>query len=728
MRGSCIIPKSAHITIFLKRLYALPIVSLKFDYDLLGNILTVTYPDAASTEIDYVYNNAGQIEEITDYVDDFDYSPIGTTAYIEFANGITTTNTYDPNELYRLTSKITTDGVDDLQDISYTFDAVGNITAIADDSDTDAGKDAAYVYDDLHRLTSATITNTANSSNYTRTYAYTITGNINTKSDVGTYTYGNIHPHAVTSDGTNTYTYDNNGSLTGDGTWTYTYDTRNRLTQSADGSSTITYTYDEGRTRMTKSDGVATTTYVNDYYEKEGNVERDFILANGLKVATLEDDSSLMAFEGPVLSSVAALEEGVEAVEVVSEPETESPAVEEVTTKEKETVEPEVIEEKTEDPAVVEDVAPEVTEVNEPVADEALPAVVPVEPAKEETLPTTESLTTTLTSYPRIIFHHEDHLSGASVDTDENGDIVLVSDYYPYGAQRIEDKAAGYENDYLFTGQERDEETDLYYYGARYYDPVLGRFTSVDRWKGDIRDPQTLNKFSYARNNPLIYTDPSGNSAESVLATAWSAAFGVSMADSPLPGPADAVGLAVGAIGTIAAATVAVGELIDTHPTPLPVNTDPSPQVLDTPVSTEAPIINTSGNVTPVPNIGNTGGQVTPAPDIGILTTPAYEETGGGVCGGNMSCASYGNSIGGYEVSKHAIQRMRERGISAEDIEKAINSGESFTYDGDKTGYYDAATNTFVGVGEKITTVINPSKPENYIRHLKERTNNQSND
>ena len=68
---------------------------------------------------------------------DLKNSQIGTTAYIEFANGITTTNTYDPNELYRLTSKITTDGVDDLQDISYTFDAVGNITAIADDSDTD---------------------------------------------------------------------------------------------------------------------------------------------------------------------------------------------------------------------------------------------------------------------------------------------------------------------------------------------------------------------------------------------------------------------------------------------------------------------------------------------------------------------------------------------------------------------------------------------------------------
>ena len=257
---------------------------------------------------------------------------------------------------------------------------------------------AAYVYDDLHRLTSATITNAADSNNYTRTYTYSVTGNINTKSDVGTYSYNNIHPHAVTSDGTNTYTYDNNGSLTGDGTWTHTYDTRNRLTQSADGSSTISYTYDEGRTRMTKSDGVATTTYVNDYFEKEGATEKLHVRANNLKIATIDDRDD--------------------------------------------------------------------------------------------------------------IFHHEDHLTGSSVETDSNGDMIELVDYYPYGSVRIDDGT--YDNNYKFTGKELDDETDLYYYGSRYYNSTLGRFTSVDPWKGDLKDPQSFNKYSYVRNNPLRYVDPSG--------------------------------------------------------------------------------------------------------------------------------------------------------------------------------------------------------------------------
>ncbi|HYP07555.1 MAG TPA: RHS repeat-associated core domain-containing protein, partial [Bryobacteraceae bacterium] len=89
-----------------------------------------------------------------------------------------------------------------------------------------------------------------------------------------------------------------------------------------------------------------------------------------------------------------------------------------------------------------------------------------------------------------------------------------------------------------FTGKERDIElatsampSGLDYFGARYYGPVLGRFTSADEFPGgivdpltgqqigqpgplpyaDITDPQTLNKYAYVRNNPLRYTDPDGH-------------------------------------------------------------------------------------------------------------------------------------------------------------------------------------------------------------------------
>ena len=64
---------------------------------------------------------------------------------------------------------------------------------------------------------------------------------------------------------------------------------------------------------------------------------------------------------------------------------------------------------------------------------------------------------------------------------------------------------------YKFTGKEIDRESGLYYYGARYYDPVLGRFISADSIVQSPGDPQTLNRYSYCRNNPLLYTDPSGH-------------------------------------------------------------------------------------------------------------------------------------------------------------------------------------------------------------------------
>jgi RHS repeat-associated protein len=83
----------------------------------------------------------------------------------------------------------------------------------------------------------------------------------------------------------------------------------------------------------------------------------------------------------------------------------------------------------------------------------------------------------------------------------------------------------------VFTGKERDGETGLDFFLARYYSPLSGRFTSTDEWAGgmvdpftggqvgqpgplpyaDIGDPQTINKYAYVRNNPLRYTDPDGH-------------------------------------------------------------------------------------------------------------------------------------------------------------------------------------------------------------------------
>jgi hypothetical protein len=98
-----------------------------------------------------------------------------------------------------------------LQNLSYTYDKAGNITKIVDGSDQTTAKTQYFTYDGLNRLTQAIGTSTANSANYTQTYAYNPLGNITYKSDVGSYLYsGNsgssyANPHAPTSINGTTY-------------------------------------------------------------------------------------------------------------------------------------------------------------------------------------------------------------------------------------------------------------------------------------------------------------------------------------------------------------------------------------------------------------------------------------------------------------------------------------------------------------------------------------------
>ena len=74
--------------------------------------------------------------------------------------------------------------------------------------------------------------------------------------------------------------------------------------------------------------------------------------------------------------------------------------------------------------------------------------------------------------------------------------------------------------------QEFDDETGLYFYNARYYNPVLGRFISADSIIQNYADPQTLNRYSYVRNNPIIYNDPTGHAYDWVVGAAVGAVVG----------------------------------------------------------------------------------------------------------------------------------------------------------------------------------------------------------
>jgi RHS repeat-associated protein len=132
-----------------------------------------------------------------------------------------------------------------------------------------------------------------------------------------------------------------------------------------------------------------------------------------------------------------------------------------------------------------------------------------------------------------------DHLGSTRMMTDGSGVVKSLTDYLPFG-EEIPATVGGRSSTYYpastlavsdtvtekFTGKERDVETGLDYFGARYYSGAQGRFASADKGSDQHpRDPQSWNLYSYARNNPLIWIDPSGNYICATMTTEQCNAF-----------------------------------------------------------------------------------------------------------------------------------------------------------------------------------------------------------
>jgi RHS repeat-associated protein len=108
-----------------------------------------------------------------------------------------------------------------------------------------------------------------------------------------------------------------------------------------------------------------------------------------------------------------------------------------------------------------------------------------------------------------IRYQHTNHLESACLELDENASVISYEEYYPYGSTSYQSGSIAAETSlkrYRYTGKERDEENRFYYHGARYYAPWLGRWTSCD----PLVTVDGPNLFSYSRNNPIRFYDPSG--------------------------------------------------------------------------------------------------------------------------------------------------------------------------------------------------------------------------
>lgn len=123
-------------------------------------------------------------------------------------------------------------------------------------------------------------------------------------------------------------------------------------------------------------------------------------------------------------------------------------------------------------------------------------------------------------------FFHPDHLGSSSYVSDTYGEAHQHVEYMPFGETFVQEHKNLDRTPYLFNGKELDEETGLYYYGARYYNPRTSRWLSVDpafdEYLGikpqdlpnrGVFNSNNLPSFSYSLNNPILYTDPNGEIA-----------------------------------------------------------------------------------------------------------------------------------------------------------------------------------------------------------------------
>lgn len=108
-----------------------------------------------------------------------------------------------------------------------------------------------------------------------------------------------------------------------------------------------------------------------------------------------------------------------------------------------------------------------------------------------------------------VRYQYSNHLGSATMETDENGVMVSYEEYHPFGTSAFRIHKPGVDislKRYRFSGKEKDEETAFFYFGARYYAPWLCRWISSD--PAGFADGVSL--YVYCRNNPVMVKDPSG--------------------------------------------------------------------------------------------------------------------------------------------------------------------------------------------------------------------------
>ena len=505
---------------------------MEYGSDYLGRMEWIRYPDGET--VSYGYDNGGQVISVTgkklsrtfNYVTNIKYDQYGQRTYIEYGNGTSTNYSYDPARRWLDTIKTQNDKGKTFQNIAYSFDAVGNVLGYENDClDSVSGNyktSQTYSYDDLYQLIKVNGETTYNpyqssvpefKSTYTQIFEFDSDGlgnmigkvsseTVNPSVSIGDnlnysfgYVYDTKYAHRLINVDNRYYKYDSNGNVICeqdgkfDGEEPETYHKINREAEgvystdygwglfrdkssgrtSSYGKYRRTYTWDERNQLISSVDANYTTSYI---YGQDGQRSNKY---------TSSSETLYFNKMWTLHTDSGNAAEGGQFAKNIYLGDTRI-----------------------------------VTKLSSPTE------------------------TTIHEEYFKQYYYHSDHLGSASLITDCDGYEYQRIEYTPYGETWVEKFAPKSEHlanlnflPYKFTGKEMDEETGLYYFGARYLDPKYSRWMSADPaldeyvpqapindeakkhnenlpGMGGLFNSVNLSLYHYAGNNPIRYTDPDG--------------------------------------------------------------------------------------------------------------------------------------------------------------------------------------------------------------------------
>ncbi|GHV15291.1 hypothetical protein FACS1894169_06230 [Bacteroidia bacterium] len=537
----------------------------QWKYDSWNRLEEMIYPD--EEKITYSYNTAGLLESVKgekaysyNYVNKLGYDKFEQRIYMKYCNGAETNYTYDAQRR-RLSNLMVISGKDTRKQImnnNYTFDAVDNVLSVVNTAPLPATgmggqMSHTYNYDGLYRLTSATGTftgvniaaNNPKTASYSLEMAYDNLHNIVSKKQhvqqkgiqfdgvlkAGyelAYNYSSEKPHQIANivddnyrtEGTDAqdvtkkehkYEYDLNGNLVyvnterpkKDGTQTpksaerkLLWDEENRLQAIDDNGFVSNYWYDAAGERTVKTSGESQQMYVNSVFSGGDTQTANFTAyVNPYLVVSKGGQYTKHIYIGSqrIVSKLGDLDS------YGSDPRRIEYAGTNV------------------DGAKV-DYATKYTALQQTIKDRY--GKFEVEYLGKDNddyvngqgfccddTPKTKSFAANDNPELFQYYYHSDHLGSSSLITNLDGEVVQHIEYVPFGEVFIEERNNTWNTPYLFNAKELDEETGLYYYGARYYDPRTSVWISTDpMWE---KYPN-ISAYAYCALNPVKFVDPDG--------------------------------------------------------------------------------------------------------------------------------------------------------------------------------------------------------------------------